>query len=58
MTAEQKKEASSAFALGRIAEPTDTAGVVAFMASEDAGFVTGQVIYNAGGQRGLVRLDR
>jgi 3-oxoacyl-[acyl-carrier protein] reductase len=58
MTAEQKKEASSAFALGRIGEPTDTAGVVAFLASEDAGFVTGQVIYNAGGQRGPVRLDR
>ena len=58
MTAEQKTAASSAFALGRIAEPTDTAGVVAFMASEDAGFVTGQVIYNAGGQRGPVRLDR
>jgi hypothetical protein len=52
MTAEQKTAASSAFALGRIGEPTDTAGVVAFLASEDAGFVTGQVIYNAGGQRG------
>jgi 3-oxoacyl-[acyl-carrier protein] reductase len=58
MTAEQKAEASSAFALGRIGEPTDTAGVVAFLASEDAGFVTGQVIYNAGGQRGPIRLDR
>jgi 3-oxoacyl-[acyl-carrier protein] reductase len=58
MTAEQKTAASSAFALGRIGEPTDTAGVVAFLASEDAGFVTGQVIYNAGGQRGPVRLDR
>jgi len=34
------------------------AGVVAFLASEDAGFVTGQVIYNVSGQRGLVRLDR
>jgi NAD(P)-dependent dehydrogenase (short-subunit alcohol dehydrogenase family) len=58
MTAEQKTAASSAFALGRIGEPTDTAGVVAFLASEDAGFVTGQVIYNAGGQRGPVTLDR
>jgi 3-oxoacyl-[acyl-carrier protein] reductase len=58
MKAEQKAEASSAFALGRIGEPTDTAGVVAFLASEDAGFVTGQVIYAAGGQRGPVRLDR
>ena len=58
MTAEQKTAASSAFALGRIGEPTDTAGVVAVLASEDAGFVTGQVIYNAGGQRWLVRLNR
>lgn len=58
MTAEQKTAASSAFALGRIGEPTDMTGVVAFLASEDAGFVTGQVIYNAGGQRGPIRLDR
>jgi 3-oxoacyl-[acyl-carrier protein] reductase len=58
MTAEQKAEASSAFGLGRIGEPADTAAVVAFLASEDAGFVTGQVIYAAGGQRGPIRLDR
>jgi NAD(P)-dependent dehydrogenase (short-subunit alcohol dehydrogenase family) len=58
MTAEQKTEASSAFALARTGEPTDTAGVVAFLASEEAGFVTGQVISNAGGRRGPVGLDR
>jgi 3-oxoacyl-[acyl-carrier protein] reductase len=58
MTAEQKAEANSAFALGRIGEPADTAAVVAFLASEDAGFVTGQVIYAAGGQRGPVRIGR
>jgi 3-oxoacyl-[acyl-carrier protein] reductase len=58
MTAEQKTEASSAFALGRIGEPADTAAVVAFLASEDAGFVTGQVIYAAGRQRGPIRLGR
>ena len=46
------------FALGRIGEPADTAAVVAFLASEDAGFVTGQVIYAAGGQRGPLRLGR
>jgi hypothetical protein len=40
------------------ARRSDTAAVVAFPASEDAGFVTGQVIYNAGGQRGPIRLDR
>ena len=58
MTTEQKAEASSAFALGRIGEPADTAAVVAFLASEDAGFVAGQVIYAAGGQRGPIRLGR
>ncbi len=58
LTDRQLDEARSAFALGRIGEPTDTAAVVAFLASEDAGFVTGQVIYAAGGQRGPIRLDR
>jgi 3-oxoacyl-[acyl-carrier protein] reductase len=56
LTEGQREEAGSAFALGRIAEPGDTAALVAFLASEDAGFVTGQVIYNVGGQRGPVRL--
>lgn len=55
LTARQREQAGSAFALGRIGEPADTAAVVAFLASGDAGFITGQVIYNAGGQRGPVR---
>jgi 3-oxoacyl-[acyl-carrier protein] reductase len=54
----QREEAGSAFGLGRIGEPADTAAVVAFLASEDAGFVTGQVIYAAGGQRGPIRIGR
>jgi hypothetical protein len=33
MAAEQKTAASSAFVLGRIGEPTGTAGVVAFLAT-------------------------
>jgi 3-oxoacyl-[acyl-carrier protein] reductase len=55
LTAEQREEAGAAFALGRIGEPSDTAAVVAFLASADAAFITGQVIYAAGGQRGPVR---
>jgi 3-oxoacyl-[acyl-carrier protein] reductase len=55
LTAQQREEAGAAFALGRIGEPGDTAAVVAFLASADAGFITGQVIYVAGGQRGPVR---
>jgi 3-oxoacyl-[acyl-carrier protein] reductase len=31
--------------LGRGGSPSDIAGVVLFLASEDAGFVTGQTLY-------------
>ena len=55
LTAAQRAEVGAAFAPGRIGEPTDTAGVVAFLACDDAAFVTGQIIYNAGGQRGPIR---
>jgi 3-oxoacyl-[acyl-carrier protein] reductase len=59
LSAERRAEVgSAAFALGRIGEPADTAGVVAFLASEDAGFITGQIIYNVGGQHGPIRLPR
>jgi 3-oxoacyl-[acyl-carrier protein] reductase len=57
LTAEQRAAAGAAFALGRIGEPADVAAVVAFLASEDASFITGQVIYAAGGQRGPIRID-
>jgi 3-oxoacyl-[acyl-carrier protein] reductase len=58
LTERQRAEAGSAFALGRIGEPSDTSAVVAFLASEDAGFITGQVIYAVGGQRGPVPAGR
>jgi NAD(P)-dependent dehydrogenase (short-subunit alcohol dehydrogenase family) len=35
--------------MGRIASPSEVAGVVAFLFSEDASYVTGQVIYIDGG---------
>ena len=35
--------------LGRMAEPDDIAGVVAFLASDDASFMTGQVVSVSGG---------
>ncbi|MGD9924975.1 MAG: SDR family oxidoreductase, partial [Pseudorhodoplanes sp.] len=35
--------------LGRLAEPSDMAGTVAFLASDDAGFITGQTISVSGG---------
>jgi 3-oxoacyl-[acyl-carrier protein] reductase len=58
LTARQREEAGAAFGLGRIGEAADTAALVAFLVSEDASFITGQVIYAAGGQRGPIRLDR
>lgn len=57
LSAQQRADAAAAFALGRIAEPGDTAGVVAFLASPDASFITGQVIYATGGQHGPVRIS-
>jgi NAD(P)-dependent dehydrogenase (short-subunit alcohol dehydrogenase family) len=35
--------------LGRIGEPQDIAGAVAFLASEDGGWITGETIYVTGG---------
>jgi 3-oxoacyl-[acyl-carrier protein] reductase len=37
--------------LGRIGQPRDIANVVAFLASDDAGWITGQVIPVSGGLR-------
>jgi 3-oxoacyl-[acyl-carrier protein] reductase len=42
------KQAGQATPLGRIAEPEDVANLVAFLASEDACFITGQA-YNVNG---------
>ena len=50
LPAERREQMAAAFTLGRIGEPADTASVVAFLASAEAGFITGQVIYNTGGQ--------
>jgi 3-oxoacyl-[acyl-carrier protein] reductase len=38
-------------ALGRLGEPEDIARVVRFLASEDAGFITGEILSVAGGYR-------
>lgn len=37
--------------LQRVGQPEDVAGTIAFLCSEDAGYVSGQVIYVAGGPR-------
>jgi 3-oxoacyl-[acyl-carrier protein] reductase len=35
--------------LGRVGEPEDVAGVIAFLCSEDSAYVSGQIIYVRGG---------
>lgn len=45
------KAAASQIPVGRPGQPEDIAGVVSFLVSEDASFVSGQVIYVAGGPR-------
>ena len=42
---------AATIALGRVGQPADIAGVVAFLASDDGGWVTGQHIDASGGQR-------
>ena len=51
LTSERRAQLGSAFTLGRIGEPADTAALVAFLVSDEASFITGQVIYNNGGQQ-------
>jgi 3-oxoacyl-[acyl-carrier protein] reductase len=49
-TPAQRAQMGESFSLGRVGEPADTAALVVFLASEEASFITGQVIYNNGGQ--------
>jgi 3-oxoacyl-[acyl-carrier protein] reductase len=37
--------------LRRVGQPEDVAGTIGFLCSEDAAYVSGQVIYVAGGPR-------
>src|SRR6476660_8113571 len=45
---------SQRIALRRIGQPEEVANVIAFLASEDASYVSGQVIYIAGGPAGIL----
>ncbi|HEY2205629.1 MAG TPA: 3-oxoacyl-ACP reductase FabG [Pseudonocardia sp.] len=52
MSWEDFKQASAAqIPVGRVGEPDDIANTVSFLTSEDSGFVSGQVIYVAGGPK-------
>lgn len=49
---EQQRQASKVIPLRRVGQPEDVANVVAFLVSDEASYVTGQIIYVAGGPRG------
>jgi 3-oxoacyl-[acyl-carrier protein] reductase len=49
--AEFKRSVAAETPVGRIGTPDDIAHAVSFFASEGAGFVSGQVLYVAGGPR-------
>jgi 3-oxoacyl-[acyl-carrier protein] reductase len=40
--------------LRRVGQPSEVASVIAFLASDDASYVNGQVIYVAGGPAGIL----
>jgi 3-oxoacyl-[acyl-carrier protein] reductase len=46
---ELKEQAAQQIAVRRVGQPEDIAHLASFLAGEDAGFVSGQVIYAAGG---------
>ncbi|WP_425445384.1 SDR family oxidoreductase [Virgibacillus phasianinus] len=49
MTEEIKQELSGKFRMGRMGLPTDAARLIGFLASDDAAWITGQVINSEGG---------
>jgi 3-oxoacyl-[acyl-carrier protein] reductase len=51
ITAEAEAEIAAGTPLGRVGEPEDVADVIVFLASEQARWVTGQLLYVGGGWR-------
>ncbi len=49
---EAKRKVLSRTPMGRIGEPSEMAGIAAFLASGDASYITGQTIYADGGRLG------
>jgi 3-oxoacyl-[acyl-carrier protein] reductase len=49
MTEELRQELSAKFSARRVGEPEDAAWLVAFLASDEAAWITGQVIHSEGG---------
>jgi 3-oxoacyl-[acyl-carrier protein] reductase len=51
MDASLKRELLTRFPFGRLGEPADAAKLIAFLASEEAEWITGQIIHSEGGFR-------
>jgi len=49
LTEKAKEELTNAIPLGKLGQPEDVAKVVLFLASDDAAYITGQVINVDGG---------
>ena len=49
MTEELKRELAAKFPAGRVGEPEDAARLVAFLAGDEARWITGQIIHSEGG---------
>jgi 3-oxoacyl-[acyl-carrier protein] reductase len=49
MTEEVREELSAKFPMGRVGKPEDAAQLVAFLAGDEAAWITGQVIHSEGG---------
>ena len=48
-----QKQAVAGTPLGRLGQPDDIASVAVFLASDDAGWVTGETLLAAGGSTGV-----
>jgi 3-oxoacyl-[acyl-carrier protein] reductase len=46
-----KQDCSSRYTLGRVGQPEDVANCALFLASDEASFITGQIIEISGGAR-------
>lgn len=57
MSAERRRELASIHPVGRLGDPGDVAGVAAFLASDDAAFVTGASLTVDGGRTAVMQDD-
>jgi 3-oxoacyl-[acyl-carrier protein] reductase len=51
ITGELRQELLSRFPMGRLGQPDDAARLVAFLVSDEAEWITGQIIHSEGGFR-------